>query len=160
MAASAGAHVAVKAKLYRNSGTYGSPTWAALDLVKDVSTGSPWDMVDASVRGSRVKLYAPTQIDFAINMTMRIDYADTGYQAIRAAAVSAAALDLLVLDGAITEEGAQGFRADFHVSLTAQDQAIGNVLYDSFDLKPGVATNYPKAIVVGTASALTPTAPG
>jgi hypothetical protein len=160
MAATAGAHVGVKAKIYRNTGTYGSPTWVAMDLVKDVSVGMPWDMVDASVRGSRVKLYAPTQTDFSINMSMRIDYADTAYLAIRAASVSATAQDLLVLDGAVTEEGAQGFRADFHVSLTAQDQAIGNVLYDSFDLKPGVATNYPKAIVMGAASAITATTPG
>jgi hypothetical protein len=160
MAATAGSRLGIKAKAYRNTGTYVSPTWVAMDFIKDATTGMPWDLVEASTRSSRVKTYVATQADFAISFSMRVDYTDTAYLAMRSASVSATAQDLLFLDGALTDEGCQGFRADFLVTLTSQPQGLGDAIYDSFDAKPAVTANLPKAIVVGASSALTATNPG
>jgi hypothetical protein len=161
MAAVSAIKPAIKAKVYRNTGTYGSPTWGAIDNVRDASVNRPWDLADASTRGTRVKLYHPTQIDFAVTLTVRCDDLDTAYLALDAAAVSGTAQDLLIIDGAITTEGSRGIRAHFHVSDTGQDQAIGNILYKNYELKPGFSSDgYPKAISVGASSALTATDPG
>jgi len=161
MAATSAVKQAIKAVVYRNTGTYGSPTWTAITAVKDASSATPWDLTDASTRATRVKLYAPTQIDFAATLTVRCDDADTGYNALADASISGTAQDLLILDGPIATEGVRGVRAHFHVSATGQDQAIGNVLYTNFDLKPGFSTDgTPKAIVTGSGSALTATSPG
>jgi hypothetical protein len=161
MAAVSAVKPAIKAIIYRNTASYGSPTWTALTLVRDVNAARPWDFGDASIRASRVKLYHPTQMDFAFSMTMRCDDADTGYLAIDAAAVSGAQIEFLILDGPLTTEGTRGVRASFHISDTGQDQAIGNILYKNYELKAGFSTDaYPKAISVGASSALTETAPG
>lgn len=161
MAASSAVKAGIKAVIYRNTGTYGSPTWTAITLARDTQTNAPWDLAEASVRATRVKLYHPTQIDFQCSATVRADDADTGYNALADAAVSGTALDLLILDGPISTEGTRGLRAHFHVSLNSSPEEIGGAIYKTFDLKPGFSTDgTPKAIVTGASSALTQTSPG
>lgn len=165
MAGTPGVKPAVKAVTYRNAGTYASPTWTALPLIMDENFGKPWDFADAFTRQSRVKMYGPTQVDFQITAKIRCDDVDAGYAALETAAVSGATLDLLILDGPLTAEGARGARASFHVSHTGQDQAIGNNLYSEYEFKPGYAYNSgvlqtPTAVVVGASSTITETNPG
>lgn len=161
MAATSAVKPAIKAVVYRNTGTYGSPTWTAIDFVRDANIGKPWDFGDASIRATRVKLYHPTQMDIAPSLTVRCDDANAGYLALESSANSGSPIELLILDGPIATEGVRGVRASFHVSDTGQDQAIGNVLYKNFELKPAFSTDaYPKYVVTGSGSALTETAPG
>jgi hypothetical protein len=169
MAAARGVKTGVNSKVYRNTASggteYATPTWTVVDHIKDATAPQPWDMVDASVRASRVKLYHPTQKDLAPTILVRCDDVDGGYLAFRQAAEEGTTLDLLILDGPITVEGSRGFRAFFHVSETGQDQAIGNVLYSAFDLKPGFGVDdsdapvYPRIAVTGASSAVTYTIP-
>lgn len=162
MAAAAGAKPAIAGVVYRNTGTYGSPTWTPQPLVKDVGPNTPWDFGDASVKGTRAKLYTKTQIDLGYQISMRADDADADYQAWVDAGVSATAkLDLMILDGPITAEGARGVRAEFLVSIPNQTQAIGDVVYTNFEIKPApgtTLTDYPKSVKMGASSAPTFTA--
>lgn len=162
MAATSGNKAGVKAKLYRNTGTYGTPTWTELTFVRDVNIGQPWDFSEASIRATRVKLYAPSQKDFAPTVTVKCDNADPGYIALCAVDVTAGVIDTLVLDGALTDEGARGVRAHFHYSDTGQDQSVGvGAMYKTFEMKPGFSSEgWPMGVVVGASSALTMTAPG
>jgi hypothetical protein len=152
----------VKCVAYRNTGTYGTPTWTPLTCIKDANVAKPWDLSEASVRATRVKLYAPAQVDFAVSITVKCDNVDTGYKALNAKTVDATVLDMLILDGPLTDEGAEGVRAHWHVSDTGQDQSIGvGATYKTLDLKPGFSTEgWPMAVAVGAASAITMTAPG
>lgn len=160
-AAASAVKLGINAKIYRNTGTYGSPTWTAIDLTRDAQMNLPWDFGDASARATKVKLYAPTQIDFAISCVVRADDADAGYNALWDAAVGADALDLLILDGPITVEGTRGVRAHFTPSLTGMSQGAGDVEYGNFDLKAAYSSDgNPKCIEVGASSALTATEPG
>ncbi len=166
MAAAYGIKIGAKAVAYRNTGTYGTPTWTAITNVRDASVAYPWDLVDASIRATRVKLYAPTQIDFAVSLTVRCDDLDAGYQALLAAAQEGTTIDMLIMDGLISVEGSAGVRAHFHATLTGQPQGIGDVLYATFDLKPGfgldgsAAPAVPKYAVAGASSAVTYPDPG
>ncbi len=164
MAAASSVKLGIKAVLYRNTAVstpYASPTWTAMPIVKDVQAGTPWDMADASTRGSRAKIYHPTQIDYSFSAVARCDDADAGYQALLAAAQEGSTIEMLVMDGPTSVEGSQGVRAHFHVSLTGQPQGIGDVLYANFDFKPGFGTDdsgaivYPKYAVAGASSAIT-----
>lgn len=160
MAATSKTKPSILGVVYRNTGTYGSPTWTSVSLVKDAIPNTPWDMAEASIRASRVKLYAATQQDFDLTMNVLDNDLDTGVQAFKAAANAATPLDLLVMDGPITDEGARGVRAHFLLSQN-MDQSIGNVNYCNFTCKPTFhADGYPKYVVAGAASALTYTAPG
>jgi hypothetical protein len=161
MAAAVGSKLGIQCKVYRNTGTYGSPTWVAINLVRDDSPASPWDMVPADSRETPVKLYEKTQIDFTDTLTVRCDNADAGYQALCNTAAGRTPIDLLILDGPITVEGTLGYRAHWHLSKTGQDQAIGSVLYAQFDCKPAPhSAGTPKLVSVGASSALTLTDPG
>lgn len=160
MAATSKTKPSILAVVYRNTGTYGSPTWTSVSMVKDVTPNTPWDMVDASIRASRVKLYAPTQQDFDVTMNVLDNDSDAGVQAFKAAANTAVPIDILVMDGPITDEGVRGVR--FHALFSQnQDQSIGNVNYNNFTCKPAFHSDgYPKYVVAGSGSALTFTAPG
>lgn len=160
MAAAAGVKVGIKGQMLRNTGTYGSPTWTAIALVRDVTPVRAWDMADASSRETRAKLYAKTMIDVGATAVVRADDVNTGYQALYDASNSpTSVVDLLILDGPLTTEGSAGVRAEFLVSETGAPQEAGGVIYSTFDLKPAWTSNgYPSSIDVGASSALTATA--
>ncbi len=160
MAGTAGSKVGIGGVVYRNTNTYISPTWAPQSSVKDVNFGQPWDMGDASTRATRAKLSAKTQVDLAISVVMKADNLATDYQAFITAAMSpTSTLDLLILDGLITAEAAHGVRCQFLVSQSGQSQAIGDVIYDTFDLKPAYSTDgVPSWVVMnsGNSPSITP----
>lgn len=157
MAAASSVKVGVAGKAYRNAGTYGSPTWTVMGLVKDVTPSMPWDMVEAGARETRAKIYAKARADLGVSMVMRADDADTGFNAVADAAMSpTAVLDIMFLDAAITFEGARGFRAEWLINLTGQPQEIDGSIYDSFDCKPAWTSNgYPSTVKMGATSAPT-----
>ncbi len=143
--------------VYRNTGTYGSPTWTAQTLVQSVTLSCPWDFVDANSRASPVKLYGKALVDIGLQISFRTDDLDTGFLAFLAAHWGRSTLlDLLVLNGLIATEGAQGVRGEFLVSLSGEPQDIGGSVISTFDLKPTYTTNgYPKSVLMGSGS--TPT---
>lgn len=149
------------AKLYRNAGSYGSPSWTVIGLVSDLSSKGNWDMGEGSTRLSRAKLYAKTMLDIEITGKIREDLTDAGYAALAAQLNSDTPIDLLVLDGPSTTNGQRGYRADWHVSTNDQDQGLGTVIFDSFTLKPGISDNLPmRALVSGGGPVFTAIAAG
>lgn len=160
MSAASAVKLGINADVLRNSATYGTPTWAELTLVRGVTPAFPWDMVDAAIRGTPVKLYAKSQLDIQLQLDVRADDADAGYQALWDAAMDQdSVVDLLVLDGPITTEGSMGVRGEFVVNFAGQSQGPGDVVYTQFDLKPAWSSNgYPKKVEMGASSAPTFTA--
>lgn len=144
------AKTAIDAKLYRNTGNYNTPTWTAIDSVRDVQFDPTWDAADAFTRGSRVKEYAKILAEIGFTAVVQCSDTDAGYLALMDAhASSSTVLDLLMLDGSSTSNGAQGVRFDAGIFGASQDQSIGNVLYRDFDFKPSaLKTNAPKRAVV------------
>lgn len=169
MPAARGVKTGQTSGLYRNTASdatkYGTPTWALADHVRDLTPSPAWDLQDASIRATAVKLYHPTQKELSFTAMVRCDDVATDYIAFRTAAENGTVVDLLVLDGLLTVEGSRGFRSYFHVSETGQDQSIGSVLYSQFEFKPGFGLldngdpAYPKIAVTGATSAVTYTNP-
>lgn len=160
MAAASAVKPGAAARGYRNTGTYGSPTWTAVNLIKDVTFALPWDMVEAGARETRSKLYMKARVDPMITVVARADDADTGFNALADAACSPTSKpDMMFLDAAITVEGARGIRAQWNVSLTGQPQEIDGSVYDTFELKPAWSSDgYPSTVVMGATSTPTFTA--
>lgn len=154
MAAAAGVKVGVNGKAYRNTGTYGSPTWTAMAGVRSVTPSMPWDMVEGGSRGTKAKLYAKARADLGVSFDMRADDADTAYGLVADAAMSqTTAMDIMFLDGPITAEGARGFRAQWLINQTAKAEEIDGSIYPTFDAKPTYTTDgYPKTVVMGASS--------
>lgn len=157
MAAAAGPKPGILAACYRNSGTYGSPTWSEVTLIRDSNIAAPWDLGDSSIRATRAKLQEKTQIALSGQINVRADDADTAYQALLAAAMAAGSsgiIDMMLLDGDIASEGAAGFRAHWNLNFSGQNQEIGGVIYTPFDLSPAYhSSGYPSKVLMGSDSA-------
>lgn len=141
-----------------NSGSYGSPTWANVANVRDVQVGADMDEFDASTRaGGGVKQSEPTLLALEVSGKIRSDQNDTaGFVAFETAFLTRASMDLLVLDGGATVNGARGYRADMKVFKFGEAQGLGDVLHREFALKPCVSVNAAyKAIVASGAPAFT-----
>lgn len=160
MAAASQVKPGIKGSLLRNTGTFGSPTWTAVALVRDVTPRRQWDMGEAHSRESLAKLWAKTMIDVGAQAVVRADPANAGYQALYDASNSSTTLiDILILDGPMTQEGAAGVRFHANVNSTGAPQEANGIIYETFDLIPGFSTEgYPSSADVGASSALTFTA--
>lgn len=147
-------------RVYRNTATYGSPTWTHLDRVLNVTTAQPWDLVEAGGRFTRSKVYMAARTDPQITLEVKADDADTGYLALRSAAAAGTSVDMMILDGLISIEGVHGWRGEWIPSLTGSPQNADGSIYDTFDLKPTWTTNAggPSTVVMGASSTPTFTA--
>ena len=150
----------IAAGCYKNSGSYGSPTWANQPLIRSVSPAFPWDFADAPSRATPIKIYGKVAVDLAIQVMMRADPADATYAAwVDAHWSRTAVLDLLILNALISVEGARGLRGEFLVSLSGEPQEIEGTLFSTFDIKPTITPNgLPKSVVIGASSTPTFTA--
>lgn len=156
MAAEDTAKLGINGAVYRNTGTENAPTWVEVKRVRNVQPSFPWDMVLLDSRESRAKQYGATQVDPGAQIEVRASNTDEGYLAILDASETGEEIDLLILNGKLTEEGSRGMRASWLASCTGETQGVGDAVYDSFDLKPGI-TFVPKRVVVGAAESITET---
>lgn len=150
----------IGARTYRNTGSYGSPTWTAQVEHKDVTLAMPWDWVEAGTRATRAKLFGKARTDITVTIVCKADDEDADYEnLINAAFLPTTVVDLLVLNGLISVEGVRGVRAEFLVNLDSEPQMIDDSIYPTFTLKPTFTTNgYPGTVVMAASSTPTITA--
>ncbi len=150
--------IGILARAYRNTGSYNSPAWTAMNGFSDLSVNPAWDKADASTRESRVKGGLKTMVDIAITGKYRVSNTDGNYLALFGAANDDTVLDLLILNGPLDQEGVRGYRMDAQVYSANEDQGLGVALYDEFSFSPYIFDNPPKLAVVGSGGAITYTA--
>lgn len=138
----------IRSKCYRNTGTYNSPTWSEIDIINDFNLNITWDEVDSNSRESRVKRMVKTLLAVEATGNMRKKVGDANYIALLNAAYSDQAIDFLILDGAITEVGSEGWRFDGIVTSTSEDQGTGVALYRQISIKPTLSDNPIRAVYI------------
>lgn len=135
-------------KLYRNTANFVTPTWDEVSALGDVQLNLAFDEFDATVRGDGVKLSEPTLLGIEVTGRIRSDENSTDFTAFETAALTRASLDVLVLDGTSTTNGSRGIRAEMKLFNWSEDQALGNVLFREFTLKPCLSENARQSVVV------------
>src|SRR4051812_29841402 len=105
----------ILAKVYRNTGSYGSPTWSECALFSDVSVSPAWDEGSADARESRIKQVRKTMMGLDVTGKMKKKIDDANYEAFMNALLSDAVLDVLVLDASKETVGSRGWRFDAQV---------------------------------------------
>lgn len=143
----------VNCKAYRNTGTYGSPTWNEFTEFGDFSVSLDWDTQDVLRRGQRVKQKVKTLLSLEVKAKhLAIDKPassdTTDYTALMDAMLSDTAVDVMILNGDIATSGVRGFRFDAQVSGASEDQGPGAVLMDDITLTPTPTGNDPKAVLI------------
>lgn len=131
-------------KLYRNTGTYGSPTWSEVSNVDDVNF--PLELSDQDVtkrNGGGFKQHEPGLADIAATLKMLHDPADTAMAAFITAAWNRTSIELYILDQAYSTAGSQGIRATFKFFKQSRTEPVDGYMMQEFDVKPCLASNAP-----------------
>jgi hypothetical protein len=128
------------AKLFRNTGTFASPTWDEITLVKDLSISLDKDETDVTVRASGgFKEFVDGMIDASLEFSMLYDDTDTDFTALRTAFFAKTQVEVLVLDGAATGAGStgnQGLRARMMVKSMTRNENLGEALMMDITMRP------------------------
>lgn len=153
----------MNAVCYRNTGTYGSPTWDVMTGIGDFQVNCDWDVVKQAVRGNRVSLGAKTFLNLEVTFKMEANHTAQDYIAVRDAVFSDTPLDILVLNDDKDTVGAVGFRFDALFTSHNEDQGAGSALMPEIKMIPTTATTdtanaVPKLAEVGSGPALSYTA--
>lgn len=136
-------------KLYRNTGTFGSPSWAEVSNVRDLTLSDSMSEADVTRRASggwreTVVTLREASIDFdMVNVS-----GDTQLAAIRSAYNSRAAVEFAIMDGDIAVAGSRGIRATCQVVKFELSQELENAQMYSITIKPSPAANPPSELVV------------
>lgn len=133
-------------KIYRNTGTYGSPTWNEIDGVKDVNVTQSATEDDVTLRRhGGFKATGVPERDLMIAFTMLQDGEDADYVALDAAWWSGDLIDVAAVDGDIETSGTVGVRFWAAVTKADRDESNAAFVRVSFELKPGYITSSDEA---------------
>jgi hypothetical protein len=139
-----GAKLGLDGKLYRNTGTFASPTWDEVKNVRDLTlsleageasmttrANAGWEAVLASLKKA------------SIEFQMVWDSADTDVTAFRDAFLNRSTIECAVMDGDIAVAGNQGLRATMAVLKFARSEALEEGMLIDITIKPAYAANAP-----------------
>lgn len=127
---------------YRNTGTYGSPTWSAVTAMRDVNLSSEATKVDVSRRAIGNKQYAPAQLDIGVEANLVWKPADAGAcEAIRDAHFNKTSIDMAFASGAIATTGTEYLRAEWGVFKFARGEELEGAMMVDISLAPFSSTN-------------------
>lgn len=126
---------------YLNTGTFGSPTWAAVPQFSDLNVTAEWDETEASTRESKMKMKAKTLLGAEVGGKLKPDLTDTNIGTILDALLSDAVVDVMVLNAASSVNGARGYRYECQVHSGNEDQGLGVAIFDDIKFKPFPTAN-------------------
>ncbi len=143
-------HFGKDAKLYTNTGNYGTPVLDPIDAIRDVAIpDGTYAEIDASARDYGITLTEPGLLSLGIDFKIRTNESDTDFTALETAALARSTLDIHILSGGSTVNGNRGFRFDCKIfKFFGEDQNIDQILWRQVSLKPCVPTNAPKSVIV------------
>jgi len=139
----------MEAKLYRNEGTYASPTWTELQNVKDLTLNLEAGEADVTTRGNagwRATIAALK--DGSIEYDMLWDTADANFSAIKDAFFNGTNIEFAVMDGDIATTGSQGLRAEMSITGFSRSEALEEAMMVSVNAKPTYSVNPPEWMTV------------
>ena len=128
-------------ELFYNSGTFGSPTWNAVDAVRDANYEISLNEVDASRRGSGGWRENETTLrDATLNVTFIKDKDDTHFVAIQTAAQAGTAVELVAYDGG-NASGSDGLDAMWKCTSWTETQDLEGIVICEAVFRPTPSTD-------------------
>lgn len=133
--------VGLDQKIYRNTGTYGTPVWNEITITMDLTTNHESEKAEARIRGNSAVQTKPLHQRDPIDLTILADTAVDDYNALRDAWLNRTVLDLAVADGAIATTGTQYWRADYYAYGFARGEPIDGFATVNIPLDLAVSSN-------------------
>ena len=140
-----GFKLGMEARLYRNTGTYETPTWTEIDNVKDVTLNLETGEADVTTRANNGwRATAATLKDGSVEFEMVWDTADAGFTAVQEAYFDNTSIEFAIMDGDIATSGTQGLRATMAVTNFSRNEPLEEAITVSVTIKPTYADNAPE----------------
>ena len=137
------------AKLFRNTASYATPTWAEITNVRDVTLNLDAGEADVTTRGNNGwRATVATLKDGSIEFEMVWDSDDDDFTAIRDAFLNKTSVEMAVMDGSMATSGSQGLRASFMVTSFSRNEPLEEAITVSVTAKPTYSTNPPEWMTV------------
>lgn len=133
-------------ELHLNDGDHATPTWTEADLVGDCAVNGDWNVTGSTARISRVDTEENTTLKLAITGNIRVESGDAAYEMLRDAFIGDTVIDVLGLNGAIDEDGVEGYRFDGKVRSFSEEQNRDAVIFRSFTITPCASDNLPQFV--------------
>lgn len=141
----------IDGKIYRNTGTYGSPVWNEIPNCKDLSLNIEAAEADVTTRGNGGwEAVAAALLKGSIEFGMLYDTSDADYTALQTAFLARTAIEFAVMDGSMTSGAHKGFRMTCAILKFGRSEKNTEAMMTEVSLKPTYAANAPSALT-GTA---------
>lgn len=141
MAAPTAPILGFQGKLYRNSGSYASPTWANIQNVGDVKCTLEADEAEVNLRaGNGYKLAVRGLVKASWEWTSIYDPADTDQSALLSAFDAGTGVEFLILDQAVATAGSYGFRAWCMITKFARQEELSKAMMVDISITPTYRT--------------------
>ena len=130
-------------KLYRNSGTYGSPTWNEITEIEDLSLPMTKGAGEFKTRGSKWLKKKGGKIEAGIEWKHYYDPGDDDFPVLRDAFLNGTTVDLACVDGPIATTGTAGLRAVMEVLEFPIDEPLEDGASVAIKVAPTIDDNEP-----------------
>lgn len=143
------AGIGLECKLYRNTGSYGSPTWTECTSVKDVTLNLEKGEADVSSRGSGGwRDRKGTLKDASVDIGIIWAAAATDIAAMLNGFLNGTAIEFAVASGAIADSGTEYFRCTYEVFKFTKEEPLEDAVTHSVSLKKTTSANAPTFVTV------------
>jgi hypothetical protein len=133
-------------RLYRNTGSYASPTWVEVARIRDNSLYLTKGETDVSTRASvgwRERLATLKDASATFTLLPAPSGTDNDFVAIKDSFINDTAIEFLILDGPLATVGSQGLRATCQVFSCTRSEALEEAIAYEVNLMPTPAENAP-----------------
>lgn len=129
--------------LYYNSGTYASPTWVPMPMVRNLSEPEGYTKIDISTRASPNKKYFAGQADcsVAFDYLYRKGTTDSVFTFLQTSKDARTAVQFAVADGPIATVGTEYSLDYYQVTKFDKKQDLDGVMMFDIELSPTVYFN-------------------
>jgi hypothetical protein len=124
MTATPGLNVGLNQKLYKNSGTFGSPVWVLVTIAEDVALGLSTSKAEIKARVAKWVMTLPTFSVGPLTFNMIGDTSIAMYDTLKTAYMNQTLCDFAVADQAIANSGCEYFRAEMYLYKFEQSQKL------------------------------------
>lgn len=135
-------------RLYRNTGTYGSPVWTLITYVRDVTVPLTKTEIDTSSRASEFLLLAGGLIAAGVTFEILDRDSDATLGVLIDAFLASTAIEFLVLNGPVATVGSTGLRMTCEVFDVSGSEPLDGAATKSVTIKPTEADNPPAKFTV------------
>lgn len=140
-----GAILGANCKLYRNTGTYSTPVWSEVNIVKDLTLNLEAGEADTTTRAANgwataIAALKKGTVEFGVIWSP----GNANFDAFRRAFFDSTLVDLMVMDGDITgDELVSGLRAEMAVLNFSRSEQLTEAVSAAVKCQPGFSAHAP-----------------